>query len=61
MITSDAIVIRNATAADADTIERLAALDSRDPLTGPAMLAEVDGVARVALDLSDGSSPPTRS
>jgi hypothetical protein len=55
MITSDAIVIRNATAADADTLERLAALDSREPLAGPAMIAEVDGVALVALDLSDGT------
>jgi hypothetical protein len=55
MITSDAIVIRNATAADADALERLAALDSREPLAGPAMIAELDGVALAALDLSDNS------
>jgi len=46
---------RHATPADADALERLAALDDREPLTGPAMLAEVDGVARVALDLGDGT------
>jgi len=55
MTKSDAVVIRHATPADADALERLAALDDRGPLTGPAMLAEVDGVARVALDLGDGS------
>jgi hypothetical protein len=36
-------------------MSNLAALDSRHPLAGPAMLAEVDGVVRAALDLSDGS------
>ena len=55
MNSSPTIVIRNATAADADTLAQLASLDSRRPLTGPAMIAEVDGVARVALDLHDGS------
>ena len=51
----DAIVIRHATAADARTVAELAILDSREPLSGPALIAEVDGVARAALDLSDGS------
>lgn len=55
MIPSPTIVIRLATTHDARTLGDLAALDSREPLTGPAMLAEVDGVARAALDLSDGS------
>lgn len=55
MISSHAIVIRNATAADADTLVRLAALDSRKALTGPAMIGEIDGIARVALDLHDNS------
>ena len=50
-----AIVIRDATDADIRTLTDLAALDSREPLTGPALLAEVDGVARAALDLRDGS------
>jgi hypothetical protein len=55
MIPSPTIVIRLATLSDHRTIGNLAALDSRHPLTGPAMLAEVDGVVRAALDLSDGS------
>ena len=55
MIPSPTIVIRLATLADHRTLGNLAALDSRHPLGGPAMLAEVDGVVRAALDLSDGS------
>jgi len=51
----DAIVIRHATDADTRTVAELAILDSREPLRGPALIAEVDGVARAALDLSDGS------
>jgi hypothetical protein len=55
MIPSPTIVIRLATLKDSRTLSNLAALDSRRPLAGPAMLAEVDGVVRAALDLSDGS------
>ena len=55
MIPSPTIVIRLATLSDARTLSNLAALDSRHPLAGPAMLAEVDGIVRAALDLSDGS------
>ncbi len=55
MNSSQTILIRTATAGDADALEQLAALDSRRPLTGPAMIAEVDGTALVALDLHDGS------
>ena len=51
----DAIVVRHATDADAATLIDLALLDDRAPLTGPALIAEVDGVARAALDLHDGS------
>ena len=51
----DAIVIRHATAADARAVAELAILDSREPLSGPVLIAEVDGVARAALDLQDGS------
>ena len=51
----DAIVIRHATDADIRTVAELAILDSREALRGPALIAEVDGVARAALDLSDGS------
>jgi hypothetical protein len=55
MIPSPTIVIRLASHSDARALSDLAALDSRRPLAGPAMLAEVDGVVRAALDLSDGS------
>lgn len=51
----DAIVLRHATDADARALIDLALLDDRAPLTGPALLAEVGGVARAALDLHDGS------
>jgi hypothetical protein len=50
-----AIVIRRATDADIGTLTDLAILDSRDALTGPALIAEVDGVTRAALDITDGS------
>jgi hypothetical protein len=52
---SHSIVIRHAVEEDVRTLAGLAILDSRDELTGPALLAEVDGVARAALDLRDGS------
>jgi len=53
MTLSPTIVIRPATPADAPALRDLAALDSRPPLSGRALLAEVDGVVRAALDLSD--------
>lgn len=57
MIPTYAIVIRHATDSDHDkrVLARLAALDSRRRIRGPALIAEVDGVARAALDLADGS------
>lgn len=53
MIRTNAIVIRHATRADDRVLADLAALDSRPALHGPALIAEVDGVARAALDLTD--------
>ena len=50
-----AIVIRRATDADIRALADLAVLDSRDALTGPALVAEVDGVILAALDTADGS------
>lgn len=50
-----AIIIRHANDADARLLTDLALLDDRAPLHGPALIAEVDGVARAALDLNDGS------
>jgi hypothetical protein len=55
MTHSPTIVIRLASHADARALNNLAALDSRLPLAGPAMLAEIDGTVRAALDLTDGS------
>ena len=55
MYPSHNIVIRHSVAEDVQTLAGLAALDSRPELTGPVLLAEVDGVARAALDLGDGS------
>jgi hypothetical protein len=52
---TDAIVIRHASDADACALFDLAMLDDREPLSGPALIAEVGGVARAALDLHDGS------
>ena len=45
MQASPSIVIRPAAEHDEHTLARLATLDSRSELTGPALLAEVDGVA----------------
>ncbi|MDX6720000.1 MAG: hypothetical protein QOJ63_2254 [Solirubrobacteraceae bacterium] len=42
------VVIRPAVEEDVRTLAGLAILDSREELTGPALLAEVDGVARRA-------------
>jgi hypothetical protein len=55
MYPSHNIVIRHSVEEDVRILAGLAALDSRPELTGPALLAEVDGVARAALDLHDGS------
>jgi hypothetical protein len=50
-----AIVIRHATDADICALADLAILDSREPIVGPALIAEVDGVPRAALATADGS------
>ena len=52
---TDAIVIRHASDADITPLLDLAMLDDRAPLTGPALIAEVDGIPRAALDMDDGS------
>jgi len=49
------ITIRMSYADDEPTIIRLAALDSSRVPPNPVMLAEVDGEARAALSLRDGS------
>jgi hypothetical protein len=55
MTTTAAIAIRHATDADICVLADLAILDSRPQLTGPALIAEVDGIARAALNLHEGS------
>src|SRR4051812_34211517 len=55
MYPSHSIVIRHSLEDDVRTLVGLAILDSRPELRGPALLAEVDGVARAAIDLHDGS------
>jgi hypothetical protein len=53
--TNHPIVIRHAGDAHTCALHNLALLDSREPLTGPALIGEVDGIPRAALDLSDGT------
>ena len=52
----DTIIIRSSTEHDSPAIARLAALDSAPALSGPALVAEVDGEMRAALPM-DGSRP----
>src|SRR4051812_39941725 len=55
MIAMDSLVIRIATASDAQALQRLAALDSQSVPAGPHLLAELDGRAVAALSRADGS------
>ena len=50
----DVIAIRRATDDDRRTLDRLSALDSAPPLSGPALLAFLDGQPCAALSLADG-------
>jgi len=47
-------VIRQATPEDERTLHQLAELDSRPPLSGPALIGEMDGAPSAALSLTDG-------
>ena len=49
MFAANAYVIRHATGAD-----KLAELDSQRPLTGPALVGEIDGRPAAAISLTDG-------
>jgi hypothetical protein len=51
-----AVVIRPAYPDDAATLERLARLDSRRPLTGPVLVAERDGRLLAALATETGTT-----
>jgi hypothetical protein len=48
------LLIRRSTDADALALRHLAQLDSRGPLAGPALVAEVDGEPQAALFLESG-------
>jgi hypothetical protein len=49
MFAANAYVIRHAIGA-----ERIAELDSQRPLTGPALIGEIDGRPAAAISLTDG-------
>ena len=51
---STEIIVRSATAADELQLARLAALDSRAPVTGSALVAESDARIVAALPLGSG-------
>jgi hypothetical protein len=51
---NETIMIRASEATDAGELLRLAALDSAEPIDGPALVAEVDGLLRAALPLEGG-------
>jgi hypothetical protein len=53
MFAPNAYRIRFATAADADTLSRLAERDSQEPLVGRVLIGQFDGTA-AALSLDDG-------
>ena len=54
MYSASAYVIRQATIDDAKVLERLAALDGQRPLSGTALIGEIDGVPAAAVSLVDG-------
>jgi hypothetical protein len=53
MLPANAFTIRPATEADAETLRRLAILDTRRPLAGRILIAEEDGVVVAALSLDE--------
>jgi len=54
MYSANAYVIRQATEVDEGALHRLAGLDSQRPISGPALIGEIDGVPAAAVSLSDG-------
>lgn len=54
MYPTNAYNIRRATEADESALRRLADLDSRRPLSGPALIGEIDGKPAAAVSLTDG-------
>lgn len=54
MTSTSHLTVRHATAADAAALRDLVLLDSARPLTGPVLLAELDGTPVAARSLADG-------
>lgn len=54
MYPANAYVIRQATEEDEPVLHRLAGLDSQRPISGPALIGEIDGVPAGAVSLTDG-------
>lgn len=54
MYPTNAYQIRRATEADEDALRRIAELDSRRVLSGPALIGEIDGAPAAAVSLIDG-------
>ncbi|HEY6778880.1 MAG TPA: hypothetical protein VI122_20425 [Thermoleophilaceae bacterium] len=54
MYPTNAYNIRQATDADESALSRLAELDSRRPLSAPALIGEIDGKPAAAVSLTDG-------
>jgi hypothetical protein len=54
MFGANSYVIRTARPRDAETLERLAALDSEAPIAAPALIGEIHGKPAAALSLVDG-------
>lgn len=54
MFAANTYVIRQASPADRDLLERIARLDTQRPIDGAALIGEVGGIAAAAVSLSDG-------
>jgi len=54
MYPANAYVIRRATEDDDRALHRLAELDSQRPISGPALIGEIDGQPAAAVSMTDG-------
>jgi hypothetical protein len=54
IVSADAVTLRLSRSADDRALEELAQLDGARPAHGPHLVAEVDGVLRAAISLTDG-------
>jgi hypothetical protein len=54
MFAANTYVIRQAGPADSDALSRIARLDTERPLTGDALIGEIDGAPAAAVSLVDG-------